>query len=113
MAPRTVSAILIAVTLAGCAAAEPPATAEPATVARCARAPVLLKVLADDFGERPVASGVARGGDRMIVTASERGTWTLLAIFPRPQGEVACMVSSGSGWTVAVTGPRVTWKHVP
>lgn len=63
----------------------------------CDHRPVLVKALADDFAEVPVAQTPLGGQRRVELWASEvMGTWT--AVYTRADG-VSCVVSSGVNWT--------------
>lgn len=52
----------------------------------------VVKVLAEQFGEVPVASGITQSGQLMEVFASAQGTWTLILSLPRGQ---SCMIANG------------------
>lgn len=64
----------------------------------CQARAALVAELARQFGEAPVARGVAANGRLVEVLASEDGrSWTLIVTWPT--GE-SCPVAAGEGWEV-------------
>ena len=55
----------------------------------------LPDALAARYDEAPRASGLMQGGQLLIITASEAGTWTALVVTPE---QLACMAASGEGF---------------
>lgn len=70
--------------------------------APCAPLPQFLAGLAERYAEAPRASGLMQGGQLLIITASEAGTWT--ALVATPEG-MACMAASGEGFGVTEPEP--------
>ena len=61
----------------------------------CAPLEAFLAGLAERYAEAPRASGLMQGGQLLIITASESGTWTALVVTPE---QMACMAASGEGF---------------
>ena len=55
----------------------------------------MLQSFQANYGEVPVARGLATGGQMVEVLANDKGTWTML--FTRPGG-ISCMVLTGEAW---------------
>ena len=71
----------------------------------CAPRAVVLQSLFNNFGEVPIARGLATGGTMIEVLGNDNGTWTML--FTRPEG-ISCMVLSGEAWqAVAPEAPKL------
>ena len=52
--------------------------------------------LANEYQERPVASGIANnGGVIEVFTSDELGTWTIIITMPTGQ---SCMIAAGQDW---------------
>ena len=64
----------------------------------CADRAVVLRILAQEWGEQVVASGITTGGALLEVAASPGGaTWTVLLTRP---GGPTCAMAAGEGWRV-------------
>lgn len=61
----------------------------------CGPRPVIAETLATEFGETPVATGVAASGARVEIFAAASGSWTLVVLMPTG---LACVVAAGEGW---------------
>ena len=61
----------------------------------CTARNALLSQLKSQYGEEPVAIGVADGALVELLTAKDGITWTI--ILTSPKG-VSCLVASGDGW---------------
>ena len=59
---------------------------------KCAPFEFAMKTLKDDFGEKVVWTGKEQNGNRLVVTQSEKGTWTLLGV--TANGQIACMLAN-------------------
>jgi hypothetical protein len=89
------------VALFGAAVAAPLPAAAQVTQA-CGKRADIIKHLAGQYEERPIAIGLADNGSLVEILASTDGaTWTL--IFSLPNG-VSCLVATGHDWQ---TAPRV------
>ncbi len=62
---------------------------------RCGPVAVVLNVLAMRWHEVPVWGGVIAPGRAMTLTASPKGTWTLMVMEPGPAGPMACLLGDG------------------
>jgi len=59
----------------------------------------LMSHLAERYGERPVATGVAQGHLVLLLSRPDGGSWTILLVPPGSGGgEVACPLAAGEGW---------------
>ena len=91
------AALLAMATLAWLAAR--PASAEDfgsETMPACGAYDQMRELLAQQYGERPTASGLADDGTVMQVFASARATtWTVVSI---DTSGMACVVAAGRGW---------------
>lgn len=65
----------------------------------CAARSDVVKMLREQFGETPVAHGLAHTGAVAEVFLGPKGTWTIVAT--SPQG-LSCMVGSGENWAPQV-----------
>jgi len=81
------AAALAALALAGCR----PAAAAPPCIPRADA----IAMLAERFGEAPIAIGAATGALIEVLVSADGATWTILII--RPDG-TACMAASGTDW---------------
>lgn len=90
MVPRRVFALMLAGLVAGISL---PAAASHRAV--CAAREAVLRQLDENYGERPVATGLASNGTVLEVLAARSGTWTILVT--RPDG-TSCVVAAGEGW---------------
>lgn len=62
----------------------------------CMKRSVFLKELETNYGETPVALGIAAGGKVMEIVASRHtGTWTIIMTLPNG---VACGIAAGVDW---------------
>ncbi len=61
----------------------------------CAAREAVLRQLNENYGERPVATGLVSNGTVIEVLAARSGTWTILVT--RPDG-TSCVVAAGEGW---------------
>jgi len=68
---------------------------EPQQLAACASRQELVRLLRDNFGEYPIARGLANSGVVAEVFSSPQGTWTLVATAPNG---VSCMIGAGESW---------------
>jgi hypothetical protein len=72
----------------------------------------LLRMLADRFGERVVATGKAASGLRVFITADgASGTWTMVYA-GEPPAAVGCIVMHGIDWR-EVGPPQPTIPRTP
>lgn len=100
---KSIGAFLV---LAAFAVAAPsPADAQGAQA--CGKRADIIKHLAGQYQEQPVAIGLADNGSLVeILTSTDGGTWTL--IFSLPTG-MSCLVATGQDWQslprVAELGP--------
>jgi len=78
-----------------------PASAQGAP-AICTARDGLLSQLESQYGEVPVAIGVADGALIELLTAKDGITWTI--ILTSPQGR-SCLIASGEGWRPLVPAP--------
>jgi hypothetical protein len=72
-------------------------------VGPCFPREALIAHLAERYGERPVATGIA--GDRLVLLLSGRdgASWTILLVPPDPGGSaIACPLAAGEGWRTLV-----------
>jgi hypothetical protein len=60
----------------------------------CSERAVIVSALARDYGEHPVALGIANNGGVIEVLASAK-SWTIILTMPNG---VACLVAVGDGW---------------
>lgn len=67
----------------------------------CAKYDAIIKHLETKYSERRVATGATGSGNMMVVTASEKGSWTMIIV---QANGTACMYASGEGWQVEKTG---------
>jgi hypothetical protein len=59
----------------------------------------MMAHLAERYGERLVATGVARGHLVLLLSRPDGASWTILLVPPGAQGaEVACPLAVGEGW---------------
>lgn len=87
MGMRTLSAIVIGVTLAWPAAAQ----------MSCYPAEAQEQHLADKFGERLVGAGVDANGTLVRLYVSESGSWTMM-VTPPSRPDLVCIINAGEGW---------------
>jgi hypothetical protein len=74
-----------------------------ATEARAAGAcfprEAMIAHLAERYGERPIATGVARGHLVLLLSRADGASWTILLVPPGAGGgELACPLAVGEGW---------------
>lgn len=99
-------AALAAMTLAAVAWITP-AAAAPA----CGERAALLRNLADSYQETRSAIGLASNGALFELLSSPDGaTWTAVVTLP---GGPACLIASGSGWTIARAPSVLLLQRVP
>lgn len=68
----------------------------------CAARATMAQILAETFGEKPVATGLSEGGLVVEVWATADGdTWTITTAKP---GGLVCYAIGGKGWTAAAPG---------
>jgi hypothetical protein len=84
-----------------CFALLPPAAPASAQEA-CAPRGYVVQELAEKFGERQVAIGLATGGQVMEIFASPTQEWTLVATYP---DGTSCVVAAGTHLTLAPAQP--------
>jgi hypothetical protein len=80
--------------------------AAPAAAQQCPSMADFLTLLAEDYGEVPVASGTAGAQAPMpvmIFANTATGTWTFVAVI----GGCARAMASGERWTMSVPEPTV------
>lgn len=71
----------------------------PALAASCGKAANMERVLADKYGEAPVAAGIANNGDTFAVY-SNPSTGSFTVLMKSPDGLMACSIMSGEGLKV-------------
>lgn len=65
----------------------------------CMKRAAFLRELEENYGESPVALGIAADGKVIEVIASGRtGTWTIIMTLPNG---IACGIAAGTGWQAA------------
>lgn len=63
---------------------------------QCGPREILLRQLAEKYGEAPIALGVMHNGRLLEVIADRHGrTWSI--VITSPQGR-SCLVAAGEGW---------------
>jgi hypothetical protein len=73
----------------------------------------LMSHLAERYGERPVATGVAQGHLVLLLSRPDGASWTILLVPPGAQGgEVACPLAAGEGWRT-LGGPETDASATP
>ena len=65
----------------------------------CGKRTDVVKMLRDNFGEAPIAHGLADSGAVAEIFISSKGTWTIVATAP---DGTTCMVGSGQSWQPVV-----------
>jgi hypothetical protein len=65
----------------------------------CGKRTDVVKMLRDNFGESPIAHGLADSGAVAEIFISSKGTWTIVATAP---DGTTCMVGSGQSWQPVV-----------
>lgn len=71
-----------------------------AGAARCGPTATIERVLAQDYGERMVASGITGAGNQYRIYAAPKGeTWS--AVVAMPDG-FACLLGAGRDWQILV-----------
>lgn len=72
--------------------------------ARCQPRPALLALLAERYGEAPIAGGIARNGALVEVLATPDGrTWSVMVTGPRGR---SCLVVAGDDWRRRALAPQ-------
>ena len=66
---------------------------------QCGKRPDVVRMLREQFGESPIAHGLADSGAVAEVFISSNGTWTIVATSPNG---TTCMVGSGRSWQPVV-----------
>jgi hypothetical protein len=67
--------------------------------ARCYPRNAIVTHLAERYGERPVATGVAQGHLVLLLARPDGASWTILLMPSGARGEnVACPLAAGEGW---------------
>ena len=62
----------------------------------CAPYSEVLSHLESKYQEHPVSFGVTATGNMLVVTASKKGTWTILIV---QTNGTACLVLTGDDWS--------------
>jgi hypothetical protein len=91
----------------GSATAEQPALPNPdampgapnAIHVPCGKRADVVRLLRENFGEGPIAQGLAHTGAVAEVFISSQGNWTIVATSP---DGVSCMIGAGRAWQPAV-----------
>ena len=65
----------------------------------CGKRTDVVKMLRDNFGETPIAHGLADSGAVAEIFISSKGTWTIVATAPNG---TTCMIGSGQSWQPVV-----------
>lgn len=68
---------------------------------QCAPTETLIKILADQYGERPVSYGTSAAGVILLFASADGSTWTLTL----SQGRVLCIISDGTDWVTPSAAP--------
>lgn len=63
----------------------------------------LMAALGEDFGEQPIATARGSRGERLVITASQTGTWTVVQTMHNGFAEI---VFSGTGWFAVPPRPK-------
>ena len=72
---------------------------------QCGPREILLRQLAERYGEAPIAHGVMHNGRLLEVIADRHGrTWSI--VVTSPQG-LSCLVAAGEGWRAVEPEPEV------
>lgn len=66
--------------------------------ARCLPRDAILAHLAERYGERPVATGVAQGHLVLLLARPDGASWTILLMPSGAHGRLACPLAAGEGW---------------
>ncbi len=89
--------------LAALAASVPAAAA----ATPCAPREVLLRRLAEGYGEAPQAFGLTANGALLeLLVSPGRGSFSILMTRPPRAGQVSCLVAAGEGWRAAAPGEQ-------
>jgi hypothetical protein len=80
-----------------------------ANAVHCGPQDVLIKGLADKYGETPQAGGLA-GPNEAEMFASRDGSWSL--VYTTPKG-VSCIVASGKEWELRKWEPGQGAARIP
>ncbi len=81
-------------------------SAAQAHVGPCGPRSQMLKSLADEYGEAPVARGIAGNGTLVELTLSTNGSWSVILTSP---GGPTCGVISGRRWEDLGSPPQQPW----
>ncbi len=104
---RIAASLVLALLAFGALSLKPNPAAAQGLPSACAARDALLSQLENNYGEVPVAIGVADGKLVELLTAKDGITWTI--ILTSPKG-VSCLIASGDGWRPLApipTGPSV------
>jgi hypothetical protein len=61
----------------------------------CGNRSEVVRILRENFDEKPVAHGLANTGMLAEIFSSPRGTWTIVATSPNG---MSCMIGAGDAW---------------
>ena len=65
----------------------------------CGKRTDVVRMLRENFGEGPIAQGLAHTGAVAEIFISAQGNWTIIATSPNG---MSCMIGSGQAWQPAV-----------
>ena len=90
------------------------ATTEAHADALCGSRAALLAKIAQEFGENPVAIGLASNGGVVELLSSQSGSWTLIITFATPPTSRSeartCLIATGEGWQAKDPAPQVAGR---
>lgn len=64
---------------------------------QCAPTEALIKIPADQYGERPVSYGTSAMGVILLFASENGATWTMTL----SRGQVLCVIADGTDWVTA------------